>query len=444
MSVIETAPPSISLDGFSTRLLEAEAARQKVNAITRLRQIAELTGLTVCCFDYTSGEIVSQGDEPAWLPAELKAELIAGAASSEHVDTYSDVVTVSLGSRDYVGVAIVPESVRPVPVDVLAEAHIYGWTEDDLANWWSRNSGRSADDVRRLLKLASRVIEAESLGDERDREIAELAEQVDSTFDEISLLHFLAQNLQVSRDTVDLATLCLTRLRESLGCEGAAIWIAGESGASQYHCDGRVPFDELELALMLAQFEDHHWPEPLVLNHSSRLPCGPEQGISSLVVAPLQRNEQRVGWLVALNASSVQGFSSVESGLLRSIAVSLGTHLQNAAVVAEQEELLLSFVRSLVSSLDAKDRYTRGHSERVAMIARRIGIELGLPDEEIEDIYLAGLLHDVGKIGVDDAILRKPGRLTDEEFDEIKKHPCDRLSDSRGHSQADARFTWRP
>jgi len=80
-------------------------------------------------------------------------------------------------------------------------------------------------------------------------------------------------------------------------------------------------------------------------------------------------------------------------------------------------------VRALVSSVDAKDPYTCGHSERVALLARRLASELGLGAEEIERVYLGGLLHDIGKIGTPENILRKEGRLEDEEFRIIKQHP---------------------
>jgi putative nucleotidyltransferase with HDIG domain len=73
--------------------------------------------------------------------------------------------------------------------------------------------------------------------------------------------------------------------------------------------------------------------------------------------------------------------------------------------------------------VDAKDAYTRGHSERVGVYASKLGRELGLPRELIERIYISGLLHDVGKIGVPDAIITKPDRLTPEEYEEIKRHP---------------------
>jgi putative nucleotidyltransferase with HDIG domain len=83
----------------------------------------------------------------------------------------------------------------------------------------------------------------------------------------------------------------------------------------------------------------------------------------------------------------------------------------------------LSTVRALSEAVDAKDPYTRGHSERVGVYASRIARELGCKREFIERIYLAGLLHDIGKIGVPDAIIGKPERLTSAEYDLMKRHP---------------------
>jgi response regulator RpfG family c-di-GMP phosphodiesterase len=80
-------------------------------------------------------------------------------------------------------------------------------------------------------------------------------------------------------------------------------------------------------------------------------------------------------------------------------------------------------IRALAEAIDAKDAYTRGHSERVAVYASRLGREMGLRKDMIERIYFAGLLHDVGKIGIADAIITKPDRLSKEEYREIQKHP---------------------
>ena len=95
--------------------------------------------------------------------------------------------------------------------------------------------------------------------------------------------------------------------------------------------------------------------------------------------------------------------------------------IRNAA--RENHELFLSSIRALAEAIDAKDPYTRGHSERVATYAAAIARELGLPPEEVERTRLSALLHDVGKIGVDDRIIRKPTALSEEEFEAMKTHP---------------------
>ncbi len=89
----------------------------------------------------------------------------------------------------------------------------------------------------------------------------------------------------------------------------------------------------------------------------------------------------------------------------------------------ENHELFLSSIRALAEAIDAKDPYTRGHSERVATYAAAVAKQMGLPAEEVERIRLSGLLHDVGKIGVEDRIIRKPTALTEEEFEIMKTHP---------------------
>jgi putative two-component system response regulator len=80
-------------------------------------------------------------------------------------------------------------------------------------------------------------------------------------------------------------------------------------------------------------------------------------------------------------------------------------------------------IRALAEAIDAKDAYTRGHSERVAVYGSRVARKMNLETNLIERVYFSGLLHDVGKIGIPDAIITKPDRLTPEEYDEIKRHP---------------------
>jgi len=90
----------------------------------------------------------------------------------------------------------------------------------------------------------------------------------------------------------------------------------------------------------------------------------------------------------------------------------------------ENHLLFINSVRMLAAAIDAKDPYTRGHSERVARYSIAIGKNMSLPEKEMRNLRISALLHDVGKIGIDDRILRKPGALSDDEFEVMKQHPA--------------------
>jgi HD-GYP domain-containing protein (c-di-GMP phosphodiesterase class II) len=90
----------------------------------------------------------------------------------------------------------------------------------------------------------------------------------------------------------------------------------------------------------------------------------------------------------------------------------------------ERQNLLLGTVGALVAAIDAKDTYTRGHSVRVAWLSKTLARAMGLDDATLDEIHICGLVHDIGKIGIPEAILRKAGKLTDDEYDRIKEHPA--------------------
>src|SRR5262249_13067790 len=93
------------------------------------------------------------------------------------------------------------------------------------------------------------------------------------------------------------------------------------------------------------------------------------------------------------------------------------------AAEAEARGTYAGAIRALALALDARDPYTAGHSERVSAISVAVGQQLGLDEESLDVLRLGALLHDIGKIGISDDVLRKPGPLTDEEYEAIKEHP---------------------
>ena len=115
--------------------------------------------------------------------------------------------------------------------------------------------------------------------------------------------------------------------------------------------------------------------------------------------------------------------SSYDSQLMEACAGFVSAFIESVKLYQDQHDLFVGTVQTLTAAIDAKDRYTCGHSERVAQIAWQLAVAGGLPRDDADRVRVAGLVHDVGKIGVPEAILTKPGKLLDHEFDSIKRHP---------------------
>jgi len=122
-------------------------------------------------------------------------------------------------------------------------------------------------------------------------------------------------------------------------------------------------------------------------------------------------------------STSDRDFGSVEAGLLEATAAMLSSHVRTSDALHQREDLIFRLMRTMSSAIDARDAYTRGHSQRVGRYAMEIGRQLSLGTQECQQLFLTGLLHDLGKIGVPDHVLLKAGRLSPEEFDLIKMHP---------------------
>lgn len=148
-----------------------------------------------------------------------------------------------------------------------------------------------------------------------------------------------------------------------------------------------------------------------------------KEGFLSHIRVPLTVKGEVIG---VLNVGSKRkaAFTPEDLQTLEKLSSQISIALENARLVSDLQELFLGTVKSLSSAIDTKSPWTAGHSERVTSYALAIGKEMGFSQKELKDLELAGLLHDIGKLGTYEAILDKPGRLTDEEMSIMREHPA--------------------
>lgn len=144
--------------------------------------------------------------------------------------------------------------------------------------------------------------------------------------------------------------------------------------------------------------------------------------LAGLLSVPIIQRGASIG-VITIYTSKPRDFSQDEIDLMSTFASQASIAIENAKLYAEMKRQYLSMVMALAAAIEAKDSYTHGHSTKVMEYAVKIARELNLSESDIETVRYAGLLHDIGKIGIKDVILTKKGKLTPEEVSELHKHP---------------------
>ncbi|MEW6609259.1 MAG: GAF domain-containing protein [bacterium] len=147
-----------------------------------------------------------------------------------------------------------------------------------------------------------------------------------------------------------------------------------------------------------------------------------KEGVNSLLCIPLVVKEESIGVLTVYSTRH-QRYTQDQVNLLSAIADQAAIAVSNAKLHEEIHNSFLRTVKALAAAVDAKDPYTKGHSESVVKYTLDIARELELSKEDIESLEIAALLHDIGKIGIKEDVLLKPGKLDEEEWRVIKEHP---------------------
>lgn len=258
--------------------------------------------------------------------------------------------------------------------------------------------------------------------------IAGFSRQLAESYEEITLLQKLGLSMNQMAHPQKFVSLACDELQKTLPYEWVAVRFVADrrlarAMAGRLYLSGRSPCDRMTLESETARLMTPLKPnQPMVLGPEGRGRLG--SGQSHLLVHPVARED---GVVAALFAGGRKGddpqVSSTDIKLFEAAGAYLSILLDNAILYDDQQLMFVGTLEAMTSSIDAKDPYTCGHSERVAELAAALAAAHGLDEQQVERIRLAGIVHDVGKIGVPEAVLCKAGRLTDEEFGLIKQHP---------------------
>ena len=261
-----------------------------------------------------------------------------------------------------------------------------------------------------------------------EEQVNDVSRKLSEGYEEITLYQRITSKIRVSQPSDAFFTATCSELMEFLDVEAIAALYCDKDHRSdpQIVSLGAVPLDNAQLLRLYHHFERElaDGREAVIANDCSTSAelKALVPGVSNMILVPLRQGKKLYGVMAAFNKNDHVEFYSTDVKLVSSVSGTIAVFVENTHLYDDLQQLMLGTVKVLVSSIDAKDPYTCGHSERVASLSRRLGEQMGLPREDIDRVYLAGLLHDIGKIGVPEAILLKNGRLDPQEFDIMKTH----------------------
>ncbi|MEZ6242900.1 MAG: HD-GYP domain-containing protein [Phycisphaerales bacterium] len=282
-----------------------------------------------------------------------------------------------------------------------------------------------AERLLMMLRWSSQDLQAFAKG---ETAVESLTTQLSDAYETLITLYSIGQQMNTLSEPAGFIEHLLRKTRETLefGWAGVTLTSPGElrgsGSANPIFVSGNTGCDEASLRDAFATLG-----ERLELGQTDM--ASPEDGLpeslgAQIISHALRRENKAIGLIAAGSKGGIDPqISSYETLLLEAAAGFLSSFLDNVELYAAQHRTFLGTIKAMTAAIDAKDRYTRGHSDRVARLSAELAREAGLDAAQVERVHLSGLVHDVGKIGVPERVLCKNGRLTPEEFDLIKLHP---------------------
>ncbi|HEX4793027.1 MAG TPA: HD domain-containing phosphohydrolase [Humisphaera sp.] len=418
---------------IATPLLDAAAARF---GAAGLFLVAAFADGTLAYHDSSAGGFFLKYVVPALRqPTIIGAASLLGGAAPALVEIRRSIPGVLLAA-----LPSIDKRHAPIRLYLAARDESFALTEDvlrlcgklSLDSAWLLQQSRDLPSLnesamQRQSRLFITVLRDQLRIGGLEAELCSVSEQLAATYEELSLIYQVSGGMKINRSPVEFFKQTCMDVRAVMGARGIGVALRSDAQRQlEPALYGSITLAPDQLARLaddlIRAVAERRGPVLCNALAADRRFDWLAASAGQVLAVPLQRHEQVMGCLYALDKEEGE-FDSADAKLLNSIANESAIYLENARMFEDVRGLMMGLMHSLTSAVDAKDAYTCGHSERVALLSRHVAKELGISDSEVEQIYIAGLLHDVGKIGVPESVLQKTGKLTNEEFDLMKKHP---------------------
>lgn len=281
---------------------------------------------------------------------------------------------------------------------------------------------------RRIMRERGLFVENLILREEIERKerLKALNDDLLSRVDELNVLNRIMEDFSISDSTYGIFNKVVDLGMEVVKADVVNFYINAEHESSFVPIAGtdfkKSVSEELSLDLNNFFIDVVKDDKPCLISKNCGSLCLPEE-IQSFMVVPVKIREKTFGIVTASIIDGANRFTDKDIYYMNFITQKAASAIENIALYENIYDNLFSTLYAFVAALEARDSYTRKHSTRVAEVSYVIARTMGCSEEELDVLSFAGQLHDIGKIGIRDDILLKPGRLTNDEFEKIKEHP---------------------
>ncbi len=284
-------------------------------------------------------------------------------------------------------------------------------------------------EMERFLSSLTALIEENLSAQE---EIEDMAQELDQSFEDLYLYGQIASQIKTVKFSTSMLENLIEKLMENMRADAAFAIFPNRPKLNTWFAKHDV-FDAMASPDKLFKKLIHLIPSDAVSLREKYFIINDSREHSQynnifadpyrFLAVEVKQQENSYGWLGLVSFNLKEIFRQGELKLLISMAEQVAGAITNTDLYNDLEQFIINMVKSLVFAIEAKDMYTRGHSERVSQYSMLMGMRLGLKGKDYNDLKWASILHDIGKIGIPESILNKPDRLTDAEYDIIKGHP---------------------